>query len=61
MTCGGAVRPLGPAQDGPAALTLKSMDAVIVTGGGSVTKQIGQRYQESSVIALEERVRVLPS
>jgi hypothetical protein len=37
------------------------MDAVIVTGGGSVTKQIGQRYQESSVIALEERVRVLPS
>jgi hypothetical protein len=28
-------------------------------GGGPVDKQIGQRYQESSVIALEERVRVL--
>ena len=28
-------------------------------GGGPVDRQIGQRYQESSVIALEERVRVL--
>ena len=28
-------------------------------GGGPVDKQFGQRYQETSVAALEERVRVL--
>ena len=36
------------------------MNSVILTnGGGPVDKQVGQRYQEPSVIALEERVRVL--
>ena len=37
-----------------------SSEGVIVTDGGRpVDRQIGQRYQESSVIDLEERVRVL--
>lgn len=44
---------------GRAVLEWDRQAVTLTDGGGLVDKQIGQHYQESSVIALEGRVRVL--